>query len=118
MRMRSVTGFARGFAQACAVAAVGRAGYNSALSRLKGTRGIRASGSEETREEARQYRQEDCQAGSEGDGEEIGHEEACGQARLGEEGREEAGRQGGEESRGEEADGQAGREACEEAGRQ
>ena len=45
-----------------AVAAVGPAGYNSALSRLKGTQGSVARGSEKTREEGRKGRQKDQQA--------------------------------------------------------
>ena len=104
MRRRSITWFACGFAQACAVAALGPAGYNSALSRLKGTRGILASGSEETREEGREGREEARQAGVE-DGEEACGEEACGEEAC------------GEGCPGQEG-GQARREGCRQAGSQ
>src|SRR5690606_26826669 len=127
-------------AHSCKGAGMVPAGYNSALSRLKGRRGTKHRGFEENPEEGGQgCLQEDprqgsreeggeegrCRegrgeegAGEEGGGEEGGREEGAGQEDAGQEGRRQEGRgeegRAGEEGRGEEG---AGEEGCGEEGR-
>src|SRR5690606_10882938 len=102
MSRRAITGSGRGREHTCSVAAVAPAGYNSALSRLKGIRrGTTERGSEKASKDGRQGRQQDLRPAA---GRQEGRRcaQAGGEVRAGEEGCGEEG-DAREEGRGEEA---------------